>query len=172
MKGRESWSLVDGVVLRRRRSVQATIDQFLDQLVDIFDFPVVPPSYSAESLSVPHPTRKDLAEDVYMTMEEANSRSRECTVGNCPKQQRRVSMADRVRELLLRSSRSETSTRKSVAICNSTKNSNSEARKLQMPWLSEKKTPTEPQDALWVERDEHDRQLQCGYQTLADEDSI
>ncbi|KAL3674544.1 hypothetical protein V7S43_000492 [Phytophthora oleae] len=167
MTGRERWSLLDGAVLRRRRSAQAAIDQFLDRLVDIFDFPLAPPSYNDRS-SVPPLTRKDPAADVYITMDEAISRSRECTVGNSLKKPRRASVADRVRELLVRKT-----TRNSVVICNSKSNNTSEARTLHMSWLSEeRKAPTEPQDELWVERDEQDRQLQCGYQTLADEATI
>ncbi|KAG7390473.1 hypothetical protein PHYPSEUDO_007699 [Phytophthora pseudosyringae] len=171
MEGRERWSLLDG---RRRRSAQAVIDQFLDRLVDIFDFPLAPPSYNAGSLSGPPSTpRKHSAVDSYSTMDGSSSphsRSRECTLGGGFNRPRKVSMADRLRELLLRSARSKTATRNSVAMCTDPMKSTSgdEARELHVSWRSEKN----PQDDLWVERDEQDRQLQCGYQCLADEATI
>ncbi|KAG3022015.1 hypothetical protein PC121_g5551 [Phytophthora cactorum] len=181
MKGRERWSLLDGSVLGRRRSAQVAVDQFLDRLVDIFDFPLAPPSYNTGSPPTVPTSRKhstSTAVDAYTTMDGSispRSRSRECTIG-ASKKPRKVSVADRVRELLLHSSRSKSMTRNSVAICNNTMKSNntSNARELRMSWLSEKRRtdPVEPKDDLWVERDEQDRQLECGYQCLADEATI
>ncbi|ETK74619.1 hypothetical protein F441_19037 [Phytophthora nicotianae CJ01A1] len=174
MKGKERWSLLDGAVLRRRRSAQVAIDQFLDRLVDIFDFPLAPPSHHAPTASTPRKRSTSTAADAYMTMDGSispRSRSRECTIG-ASKKPRKVSMADRVRELLLHS---KSRARNSVICNNSTKsNGTLNARELRMSWLPDtnKTVSEQPQDDLWVEHDEHDRQLQCGYQCLADEATI
>lgn len=185
MRGSERWSLLDGELLRRRCAARTMLDHYLDRLVDIFDLSLAPPSYSVESLPTPSPTRKHSAStsaDTYTTMDAATSpraRSRECTIGGNFNKPHKVSIAERVRELLLRSTRpgsSKTRTRKTVAVCNDSMKSNNapDATELRLSWLPErtKIASKEPQDATWTERDEQDRQLECGYQCLADEAAI
>jgi hypothetical protein len=167
MRGSERWSLLDGDLVRRRRAARAVINHYLDRLVDIFDFPLAPPSHSIGSLPA------SSSADAYMTMDgtiSPRSRSRECTIGSF-RGPRKVSMAGRVRELLRRSGPSKT--RNSIANCGGSteRNGISETR---VSWLKEKSkaAPKEPQDDLWFEREEQDRQLECGYQCLADSATI
>ncbi|GMF11774.1 unnamed protein product [Phytophthora lilii] len=190
MTGRERWSLLDGEFLRRRRSVQSIIDHYLNRLVDIFDFPVAPPSSSLDSLPASLTTTRkysaSVSAETYTTMDDCNSprsHSRECTIGsfskNSPSKTSKDSLADRVRKMLLRSTGSASSrpmTRKSVAICGDSIKSNQspEPRELRMSWIPvrKKNASQEPQDDLWIERDEQDRQLECGYKCLPDEATI
>lgn len=178
MKGWERVSSIDGGRLRRRGSVRATIDHFLDRLVDIFDFPVEPPAYSQSVSSATTTTRKYstvTAEGFYTVKDEHSSprtRTRRNTSGSF---RSRVSVADRVRGLLHPRS-SKLMKQQSTLGCSASKKSTnvSEPRELRMSWFLAATivAPKEPQDELWIDRDEPDRQLECRYEYLADEATI
>ncbi|KAJ8579128.1 hypothetical protein ON010_g71 [Phytophthora cinnamomi] len=178
MKAKEHWSVLDKGRLRRRLSVRARIDHFLDRLVDIFDFPVEPPAYSQSVSAVP--TRKhstSTAGGLYTTMDE-NSSPRTRARGNTSDSIHKpcgVSMTDRFRGIL-RSSKSASSKSKSMPACNWSKRSNNvpEPRELRMSWFLETNITSlrEPRDELWIECEEPERQLVSSYQYLADEATI
>lgn len=163
MTSSQRWSLFDGKLVRRHRAARAAIDHYLDRLVDIFDFPVARPSFN----SVPEDyltTKKRPAptiEDVY-TSAEADA----VAWPSNKKHKVHRSLSERVRRLLIRSPTK--ATRKPVAICH---DSAVHTKTSRSSWFPERSTSEMP-DGMWMERDEDDRQLECGYQCLVENASI